>query len=76
VLVEVGGAWRSLVGADEALVIALANAHHRYLPLAAQFAEPDAAEHYETVTDGLERHAVDQALTAAHALLAQLRPRL
>jgi hypothetical protein len=76
VLVEVGAAWRSLVGADQAFVIALANAHHRYLPLDAQFAEPDAAEHYETVTAGLERHGVDQALTAAYALLAQLRARL
>ena len=44
--------------------------------IAADLGEPDAAEHYETVTAGLERHAVDRALVAAHGLLAQLRGRL
>ncbi|MBX3705528.1 MAG: hypothetical protein KF911_02760 [Pseudomonadales bacterium] len=76
VLVEVGTAWRRQTDSDAAFVIALANAHYRYLPLAARFAVPDAAEHYETVTAGLERNAVDRALVAAHGLLAKLRGRL
>jgi hypothetical protein len=78
VLVQVGAAWRDRVGSDEAFVIALANAHYRYLPLAAQFAESDAAEHYETVTAGLTQDAVDRALDAAlelaHSLRAGTRP--
>lgn len=72
VLVEVGELWQQRSGSDQAFVIGLANAHFRYLPLSSHFAEPDAGQHYETVTAGLEPQAMDKAIEAGRALLADL----
>jgi hypothetical protein len=73
VLVEVGDEWRLRTGTERAFVVGLANGHLRYLPRAAHFAEPDADQHYETVTAGLEPNGVEYALDAATRLLAELR---
>ena len=72
VLVEVGIEWQRRTERDTAFVIGLANAHYRYLPLASHFAEPDAHQHYETVTAGLEPFAMNKALDVGRALLTSL----
>ncbi len=69
VLVEVGEAWRDVAGHDRAFVVGLANGHFRYLPLAAQHAEPQADQRYETVTAGLTPGGVDLAVAAAGEML-------
>jgi neutral ceramidase len=71
VLVEVGDAWRRGTGNARAFIVGLANGHHRYLPLAAHFAEPEAEVRYETVTAGVAAGAVDYALTQALALASR-----
>ena len=73
VMVEVGQAWSDLAASPTAFIVGLANAHLRYLPLAAHFAEPEAAVRYETVTAGLQSGEVEVALEHAAAMLARLR---
>ncbi len=73
VMVEVGQAWSDLAGSPTAFIVGLANAHLRYLPLAAHFAEPEAAVRYETVTAGLQSGEVEVALQHAATMLARLR---
>lgn len=73
VMVEVGQAWSELAGNPTAFIVGLANAHLRYLPLAAHFAEPEAAVRYETVTAGLQSGEVEVALEHAAAMLSRLR---
>jgi hypothetical protein len=72
VLVEVGLAWQRASGTQNAFVIGLANAHYRYLPLASHFGEPDAHQHYETVTAGLEPAAMNKAIDAGREMLGAL----
>ena len=72
-LVEVGIEWSARANGDHAFVIGLANAHHRYLPLAEHFTRADAAVQYDTVTAGLEHSAVDRMLDEAAALLPLVR---
>lgn len=73
VLVEVGQAWSRAAGHGKAFVVGLANAHLRYLPAAAHFAEPEAGVRYETVTAGLEAGGVEVALAAAANMLSEVR---
>ncbi len=73
VLVEVGQEWSRRVGSASAFIIGLANAHQRYLPRAAHFAEADADVRYETVTAGLAPNGVEIILDEATTLLSQLR---
>lgn len=73
VMVEVGLAWSRLAAVPTAFIVGLANAHLRYLPLAAHFAEPEAAVRYETVTAGLQSGEVEVALEHAAAMLSRLR---
>lgn len=73
VLVEVGQAWCARTANPQAFIVGLANAHLRYLPRAAQFDEPDADVHYETITAGLEPQGIERALDAAASMLAQVR---
>lgn len=73
VMVEVGQAWSDLAQSPTAFIVGLANAHLRYLPLAAHFAEPEAAVRYETVTAGLQSGEVEVALEHATAMLSRLR---
>ena len=68
VLVEVGDAWREMTASRRAFVVGLANAHHRYLPMPAHFAEPEAGVRYETITAGLEPNALQHILLAAVSL--------
>lgn len=70
VMVETGEAWSAATGSSRAFVIGLANAHFRYLPTAALFAEPEADVRYETVTAGLATGAIDGLILKAAALLA------
>lgn len=72
-LVAVGDEWRRRAGHDRAFVVGLANAHHRYLPREAHFAEPGWETRYETVTAGLSPGGVEAALDAGTALLEALR---
>ena len=72
VLVEVGEEWSRRVGSNSAFIVGLANAHLRYLPRAAHFAEPHADLRYETVTAGLEPTGIETALDAAIELHAAL----
>lgn len=73
VMVEVGQAWSDLAASPTAFIVGLANAHLRYLPLAAHFAEPEAAVRYETVTAGLQSGEVEVALEHAATMLARLQ---
>ena len=73
VMVEVGQAWSDLAASPTAFIVGLANAHLRYLPLAAHFAEPEAAVRYETVTAGLQSGEVEVALDHAAVMLSRLR---
>ena len=59
--------------AGNAFIVGLANAHLRYLPSSAHFAEPDAARHYETVTAGLAPDSMDVIFGAAARMLDELR---
>lgn len=72
VLVAVGARWQTLAGGDQAFVVACGNAHHRYLPLAAHFAEAGADRRYETVTAGLAPGEVERLLDAGASLLTDL----
>jgi hypothetical protein len=71
-LTGVGAAWSARVGSDTAFVVGLTNAHLRYLPLAADFADPDAATRYETVTAALAPDGVDVLLERAATALEEL----
>jgi hypothetical protein len=68
VLVETGEAWRQEAG-ERAFIVACANAHHRYLPGRIHFAEPNAANRYETASAGLEEAAMDRIFAAARTML-------
>ncbi len=65
VLVEVGQEWSRRTASRNAFVVGLANAHLRYLPLAAHYAEPLSDMRYETVTAGLEPNGIERVLDAA-----------
>jgi hypothetical protein len=69
-LVDVGRRWSTRSGSGRAFVVGLANGHLRYLPTAAHFAEPEAAERYETITAGLGTSGVDAIVDEASRLLA------
>lgn len=73
VLVEVGDEWTARTRSPLSFVIGLANAHHRYLPMPWHFDEVDADLHYETVTAGLERNAMELALVTGVELFDTLR---
>ena len=73
VLVETGQDWQRLAASDTAFIVGLANAHLRYLPAAAHFAEADADSHYETVTAGLGPNGMEIALAAGMRLLSEVR---
>jgi hypothetical protein len=70
VLVEVGQEWSRRTASRSAFVVGLANAHLRYLPLAAHFAEPLSDLRYETVTAGLEPNGIERVLDAAMQMRA------
>ena len=72
VLVEVGQEWSRRTGSRTAFVVGLANAHLRYLPRAAHFAEPSSELRYETVTAGLEPNGIERVLDAAVQVRAAL----
>jgi len=65
VLVGVGQLWSALVNCSDAFAVGLANAHLRYLPLAAHFAEDGADMRYETVTAGVAPGEVDRLVALA-----------
>jgi hypothetical protein len=73
-LVEVGQAWSALARGRSAFVVGLANSHLRYLPMQANFDEPEALVRYETVTAGLRAGGVEQMLEAGADLLRSLTP--
>ena len=73
VLVGVGQLWSSLTHHADAFAVGLANAHLRYLPLAAHFAEEGADKRYETVTAGVAPGEVDRLVAlAAEKLLTSM----
>jgi len=72
VLVESGEEWSTMVGTNTAFIISLANSHHRYLPGACHFAEPNARNRYETASAGLEDGAMDRAYAAARTMVEEL----
>jgi hypothetical protein len=72
VLVEVGQEWSRRTASGTAFVVGLANAHLRYLPRAAHFAEPLSDVRYETVTAGLEPNGIELVLDAAMQMRAGL----
>jgi hypothetical protein len=72
VLVEVGQEWSRRTASGTAFVVGLANAHLRYLPRAAHFAEPLSDVRYETVTAGLEPNGIELVLDAAMQMRAAL----
>ena len=65
VLVGVGHLWSALVNHTDAFAVGLANAHLRYLPLSAHFAEEGADKRYETVTAGVAPGEVDRLVALA-----------
>ena len=74
-LVEVGEAWMALAQSQTAFVVGLANSHLRYLPMSANFNEPDADVRYETVTAGLRAGGVERILEDAAGMLEALLKR-
>ena len=71
-LVEVGQAWTALAQSPTAFVVGLANSHLRYLPMAANFDEPDADVRYETVTAGLRNGGVERLLEGGAEMLGEI----
>jgi hypothetical protein len=71
--VDVGRDWKARTGSRDAALLSIANGWLRYLPHAANYAEPASHTHYEVLMSTFEPGAAKLLLDAAERLDRQLQ---